>query len=86
MISALDVLHGVVNRHTVGDGAAGAVDIQLNLLVRVLRLQIQKLGHYQAGRCGVHFFTQEDDAVVEQAGKNIVGPLSPIGLLNYIWN
>ena len=37
----LDILHGIVNRHAIRNGAAGAVDIKLDILIRVLRLQIQ---------------------------------------------
>ena len=83
---ALDILHGVIDGHAVGDGAAGAVDIQLDLLVGVLSLQIQQLGDHQAGGGCVHLFPQEDDAVVEQTGKDIIGPLPPVGLLHYIWD
>ena len=80
----LDVLHGIIDGHTIGDGAAGAVDIELNVLIRVLGLQVQQLGYHQAGGSGIDLLAQEDDAVVEQAGENVVGPLAPIGLLHYI--
>ena len=43
---ALDVLHGIVNGHAVGDRTAGAVDIELNVLIRVLGLQVQKLRNH----------------------------------------
>ncbi|CAN4073406.1 O-acetyl-ADP-ribose deacetylase, partial [Dysosmobacter welbionis] len=49
---ALHVLHGVVDGHAVSDGAAGAVDIQLDVLVGVLGLQIQQLGNHKAGGGG----------------------------------
>ena len=83
---ALDVLHGIVDGHAGGDGTTGAVDIQLDLLVRVLALQVQQLGHYQRGGGVVDLFAQENDAVVEQAGEDVVGPLAPVGLLYYIGN
>jgi len=52
----LDVLHGVIDRHTGRYAAAGAVDIHLDILVRILRLQIQQLGHDQTGGGIIHFF------------------------------
>ena len=35
---AFDVLHGIINRHTGSNAAARAVDIELNILVRILCL------------------------------------------------
>ena len=32
----------------------------------------------------IHLLAQEDDAVVEQAGENIVAPLPPVSLFYYI--
>ena len=82
----LNILHRVINGHTVGDGAAGTVDVKLDVLVRVLGLQIQQLGHHQAGRGGVDLFSQEHNAVVQQAGKDVIGTLAAVGLLYYIRN
>ena len=67
-----------------GHAAAGAVDVHLDVLIGILRLQIQQLRHDQAGGGIVHFFTQEYDTVVEQTGKNVVGPLAAVGLLHNI--
>ena len=81
---ALNVLHGVINGHTGGHAAAGAVDIHLNILVGVLRLEIEKLCHDEAG-CGIiHLFAQEYDTVVEQAGENVIGTLTAVGLLHNV--
>ena len=73
---ALDILHRVVDRHTVRDGAAGAVDIHLDVLVGVLRFEIQKLCHDETGGRAVDFLTEKYDAVVQQAGKNVIGAFS----------
>ena len=81
---ALDILHGVVDGHAGRHGSAGAVNVHLDVLVGILRFQIKKLGNHQAGSCIVHLFAQEDDAVIEQAGENIIGTLTPIGLLHNI--
>ena len=82
----LDVLHGIIDCHAGRHAAAGAVDIHLDILVRILRLQIQQLGHNQTGGGIIHFFAQEDNAVVQQTGKNIIGPLAAVGLFNNIRN
>ena len=80
----LDVLHGVIDRETRRDAAAGAVNVKLDVLVRVLGFQIQKLGDDKA--CGgvVDLFGQHDNTVIEQAGEDVVRPLAPAGLLYYI--
>ena len=83
---ALDILHGIVDSHARGHAAAGAVDVHLDVLIGILRLQIQQLRHDQAGGGIVHFFAQEYDTVVEQTGKNVVGPLAAVGLLHNIGN
>ena len=82
----LDILHGVVNRKTGRHTAAGAVDIELNVLIRIFRFQIEQLCHNQAGRNVIHLFGEDNDAVIEEAGENVIGTLSPAGLLNYIRN
>ena len=82
----LDILHGVIDGHARGHRAAGAVDVELDLLVRILALQIQQLGHHQGGGGVVDLLRQENDAVVEQTGKNVIGPLATGGLLHYIGN
>ena len=80
----LDVLHGVINGHSRRNRPAGAVDVELNVLVRVLGLQVQQLGHHEAGGGVVDLLGQEDDPVVEQTGEDVIGPLSPVGLFDYI--
>ena len=81
---ALDILHGIVDGHTRGNGTAGAVDVHLDILVGVLGLQIQQLGHHQAGGGIIDLFAQEDDAVVQQPGKDVIRTLTPVGLLHNI--
>ena len=66
---ALDILHGVIDGHAVGDRTAGAVDVELDVLIGVLGLQVEQLGHHQRGCSGVDLLPQEHDTVVEQAGK-----------------
>ena len=83
---ALDILHGVVDGHAGTDGAAGAVDIQADVLVRVLPFQIQQLGHDQAGGGVVDVLAQNNDAVIQQTGKNIVRTLAMCRLFHDIRN
>ena len=48
---ALDILHGIVNRHAVAvTEPPGLLIYRLNVLVRILTLQIQQLGHHQRWR------------------------------------
>ena len=46
---ALDILHGIVDRHAGGDRSARAVDIKADVLVRVLPFEIQQLRDHHAG-------------------------------------
>ena len=76
-----DVLHGIIDCHTSGYRTAGAVDIQLDILIRVLAFQIEQLSHYQTGTGIGYFLAQHNDSVIEQSGENIIGTLSTVGLL-----
>ena len=82
----LDVLHGVVDSHTGSYGTAGAIDIKLNILGRILGFQIQKLGNHQRSSCVIDLLGQENDSIVQQTGKNIVAAFAAAGLLNAIGN
>ena len=75
-----------MDRHTGRDAAAGAVDIQADILIRVLPFQIQQLCHHKA--CGgiVDILAQHDDAIVQQTGENIVGTLPVRRLLDNVRN
>ena len=75
-----------MNGHTGADGTAGAVDIQADVLIRVLPFQIQQLCHHKA--CGgiVDILAQHDDAIVQQTRENIVRTLSVRRLLDNVRN
>ena len=83
---ALDIPHGIVDGHARTDGAAGAVDIQADILIRVLPFQIQQLCHNKAGRGIVDILAQHDDAVIQQTGEDIVGTLAVCRLFHNIRN
>ena len=55
---ALDIIHRVVYRKTVADGAAGGIDIEIYILIRILRLKKQQL-RYDDGRGGVVYLLAE---------------------------
>ena len=62
----LDELHRVVDRQAGVDRAAGRVDVERDVLVGVLGLQVQELGHDQVGDLVVDGRAEEDDPLVEQ--------------------
>ena len=64
----------------------GAVDIQADILVRVLPFQVQQLRHHKA--CGgvVDILAQNDDAVIQQTGEDIIGTLTMCRLLDNVRN
>ena len=80
----LNVLHGIIDGETCGHAAAGAVDIKLNVLIGILCFEIQQLRHNQAGCRIIDLLGQHDDAVIEQAGKNVVRALPAGGLLDNV--
>ena len=82
----LDEIHGVVDGHTGGDGATGAIDIEGDVLVGILCLQEKKLSHNEGGGGVIDLIGQEDDAVVEQAGVDVVSALAAAGLLDHRGN
>jgi hypothetical protein len=59
----LDELHGVVDGQARGDGAAGRVDVERDVLFRVLALQKQHLGNDEIGHLVVNGRAKKDDVV-----------------------
>src|SRR4051794_33426028 len=78
-----DELHGVVDGQPCSNRAARAVDIELDVLVGVLGLEEEHLGDRQVRYLIVNRRADEDDAVLEQARKDVVGALAPVGLLDH---
>ena len=83
---ALDVLHGIVDGHACSHGTTGAVNIEMDILGRILRLQEQKLCDNQI--CGIirNLLAQKNNPVLQQPGINIIAALAPSCLLYDIWN
>src|SRR5690606_15290822 len=78
-----DMLHGVVDGQAGVDVPAWAIDVNRDVLLRVLRLQEEQLGDDQVGQLVVDGPPDEDDALLQEAGVDIVCPLATIGLLDH---
>ena len=78
----LQVLHGVIDREPCCDRAPGRVDVDEDALLRILGLQEEELGHDQVGHVVVHRGPEEDDAVAQETGVDVVGPFATTGLLD----
>ena len=77
-----DVLHGVVDREAARHHAAGAVDVEHDLLVGILALQEEKLGDDDVGDVVVDLGAEEDDAVLEQAAEDVPVALAAVRRLD----
>src|SRR6478609_5659388 len=82
----LDELHRVVDRQARVDRAAGRVDVKADVLVRILGLQVQELGHDQVGDVLGDLGAEEDDALVQQARVDVERALAARGLLDNHWD
>ena len=72
----LDEVHGVQDGKTGIDLAAGRVNVERDVLLGILALEMQQLRDDQVGRHRVDLLAQEDDAVVEQTGIDVVAALA----------
>ena len=79
----LDELHRVVDRETGIHRAARRVDVEEDVLVRIVRLQMQELGDHEVRDLVVHGGPEEDDALGEQARVDVEGALAARGLLDH---
>ena len=67
----VDVLHRVVDAQTRVDVTARRVQIDLDVTLRILRLEEQQLRLDDVGHVIVNRHTEEDDAVLHQTGKDV---------------
>ena len=79
----LDELHRVVDREARVHRPARRVDVQRDVLVRVLGLEVQQLGDDQVRDLVVHGCPQEDDALVQQPAVDVEGALASRRLLDH---
>ncbi len=77
------MLHGVVDGEHPGHLPAGGVDVEGDVLARVLGLEVQELGEHEVGDDVVDGRAEEDDAVLEQSGVEVVGPLAATRALEH---
>ncbi len=77
-----DVLHRVVDAEQGVHVAARRVDVEGDVLARRLRLEVEELGDDQVGAGVVDRRAEEDDAVGEQPGVDVVRPLTAVGRLD----
>src|SRR5260370_3322114 len=77
----LDVLHSVVNCETGADGAARGIDVDLDLLLRVVRGEVDELRHHQVGDHVVDGPADENDSVFEQARVDVERSLAVAALV-----
>ena len=78
----LDEVHRVEDRKARVDRAAGRVDVDRDVLVRIHRLQVQQLRDDDVGDLIVDRGAQEDDALVEQARVDVVLALAASAALD----
>ena len=72
----LDELHRVEDRQAGADRAARRVDVEVDVLVRVLALQEQHLRDDQVGGLVVDRADQEDQPLAQQPAVDVVGALA----------
>ena len=78
----LHVLHRVIDGEARGHRPARAVDVEIDVLVRVLALQEEHLGDDHVGHVVVHGGTEEDDAVLEEPREDVPAALAAVSLLD----
>src|SRR5437764_2433508 len=79
---APDELHRVVDGEQRRDVAARRVDVEVDVLVGILRLEVQELRHDQVGHLVLDRRPQEDDALLEQARVDVERSLAAVRLLD----
>ena len=60
---AFNIVHRIIDRHTGRYGTARAVDIKVDVLIRILGFQEQELSHNKARAHIVYFLTEENNTV-----------------------
>src|SRR6266498_1922282 len=79
----LDELDRVVDGQAGVDGAAGAVDVERDVLAGVLGLEMEQLGDRQVGDLVVDRRPQEDDSLAEETRVDVEGALTVHRLLDH---
>lgn len=82
----LDVVHGVVHRHCRGDGAAGGVDVELNVFFRIFVREEEELRDDDVRTVVVDRSIEEDDAIAKEARVDVVRSLAELGFFYNGWD
>ena len=69
---SLQVLDSVVDRQSTGDDAAGGVDIEKDILLRIFRVKKEELGNNQVGKVIINLAAQKNNAILQQTGVDVV--------------
>jgi len=62
---AFDIVHCIINRHTCGNGTAGAIDIETDILFRIIGFQKQHLGNDQICYRVVNGTAKKNDTILQ---------------------
>src|SRR5262245_44146352 len=81
----LDELHRVVNRQPGCYRTSRTVDIEKDILVGVFGFQEQHLSDDEVRNRVVDRRPDEDDTVLEEPRKYVIGSFAAVGLLNHHW-
>src|SRR5215216_2253269 len=80
---AADELHGVVDRQPRGHDPARRVDVERNLLLRVLGLEEEQLRDDERGRVVLDRPGEEDDALAQEPRIDVERALAAVRLLDH---
>lgn len=82
----LDELHRVINGEQRRDVTAGAVDVNVDVLVWVFAFKVNQLCANQVGDRVVDWSTENDYVLFEQTAVKVIDTFATAGLLGDIWN
>ena len=72
----VDELHRVIDRQPCRDRPTRRIDVKVDVLVGVLRLEEQELCHDQVGHVILDRTDDEYDPLLEQSRVDVIGPLA----------
>jgi hypothetical protein len=75
-------LHGVIDRESRGNRATRGINVQLNVLFRILGLQKEHLSGSEVRDMVVDRSADKDDVFLQQARIDVVRTLAPAGLFH----
>jgi hypothetical protein len=78
----LNEAHRIVNRQPRGYAAARAVDVHVDVFVRIFFFEEEQLRDHEVGQVIVYGTADEDDAILEQARVDVERALPACALLD----